>query len=577
MADDNETILARLKVQNRAGFVGDMRAASKAVLGFGLANEEAAAELELSKVESFAFRQGLYTLRRELFYSTAAVLGGTGALLHLGFAFDNARQEGTTAFTAILGSTSAARREMASLTNVSLETGLQLSTISDAAKTMQSFGFGVRAVNIDVKALGDFAQKSGGNLNTLVDVFDQIQQQGKLTSRNLLTLTSNGVPALAFLRRQLHLTAGQAAALQQGKLIIPARYALPALAAGIQARANVLGPNLGQEVGRTHARLAAIFGAGEQGIFSGATGLLDRFNAALDRGIAGMRGGGGVRGLLMGIDPSGRLLLGWKILKTVIDDVTGAIRILWMVLGPVVGIFSWLIGGLSQVAKRYGFLTPLVWGLAAAMKVLIAIYLLDRSRLVAVWAAQKLLNKEMLVSATLTRAWAAAQFLLDAAMTPEFAIVALIVGVAAGLYLLVTRVKAVREAFVTVFRDIKRVVVDAIDFLIKGWNLLHFHVGAFSAFGHHFGGFNVGVTPIPLLANGGNVLPGATAVVGDAGPELLSNRGGVAQVVPLSRHLQNGNGGSLLNVLVEPLTIKVYDKVLAEISFKAKQQREALA
>ncbi|MEV0227977.1 hypothetical protein [Nonomuraea sp. NPDC050786] len=75
----------------------------------------------------------------------------------------------------------------------------------------------------------------------------------------------------------------------------------------------------------------------------------------------------------------------------------------------------------------------------------------------------------------------------------------------------------------------------AINWIIRGWNSLSFtlprvdipYVGT-------FGGFTVGVPQIPYLARGGNIVGAGLAVVGEAGPELVSLPRG-AQVTPLGR------------------------------------------
>lgn len=71
-----------------------------------------------------------------------------------------------------------------------------------------------------------------------------------------------------------------------------------------------------------------------------------------------------------------------------------------------------------------------------------------------------------------------------------------------------------------------------IDWVLKGWNSLHFKVpGIKTPFGS-VGGFNIGMPHIPLLAEGGTVRTGGAAIIGERGPELLSLPAG-ARVDPL--------------------------------------------
>ncbi len=73
----------------------------------------------------------------------------------------------------------------------------------------------------------------------------------------------------------------------------------------------------------------------------------------------------------------------------------------------------------------------------------------------------------------------------------------------------------------------------AIDWIIGGWDKLHFRMpGVHTPFGT-IGGFNIGLPHIPLLAQGGTVWKGGVGIVGDRGPELLSLPAG-ARVDPLT-------------------------------------------
>ena len=82
---------------------------------------------------------------------------------------------------------------------------------------------------------------------------------------------------------------------------------------------------------------------------------------------------------------------------------------------------------------------------------------------------------------------------------------------------------------------IKNSFKGAINWIIRGWNGLQFTMPSINT---HIpgvgkvGGFTVGVPDIPLLAKGGTITRGGSAIVGDAGPEVLNLPRG-AQVQPL--------------------------------------------
>jgi hypothetical protein len=95
----------------------------------------------------------------------------------------------------------------------------------------------------------------------------------------------------------------------------------------------------------------------------------------------------------------------------------------------------------------------------------------------------------------------------------------------------------VANAFVTAFATVKNAVRGALDFLIRGWNSLQFKIPGVHVGPVHFGGVTLGVPQIPLLAQGGVVSSAGMAVVGEAGPELVSLPAG-AGVTPLDAGLR---------------------------------------
>lgn len=78
----------------------------------------------------------------------------------------------------------------------------------------------------------------------------------------------------------------------------------------------------------------------------------------------------------------------------------------------------------------------------------------------------------------------------------------------------------------------------ALNKIIGAWNSLDFTIGGGSFMGMSFPSMHLGTPKIPYLAKGGIVARSGAAIVGEAGPELVSMRRG-AQVTPLS----GGAGG----------------------------------
>lgn len=93
------------------------------------------------------------------------------------------------------------------------------------------------------------------------------------------------------------------------------------------------------------------------------------------------------------------------------------------------------------------------------------------------------------------------------------------------------------------FDGIKNSFKTAINFVIKGWNALHFSVPSFSFAGITTPGFNLGLPQLPYLATGGIVTGPTLAMLGD-------NTSGREAVVPLERAGEMGFGGTQIHVHV---------------------------
>jgi hypothetical protein len=545
VANEND-ILARLKTQNVRGFVSDVGAASKSLLGFSAAAEEAKVKSRLTSIEALGLRQSLYTLRRYSFWATTAMFGTASAALAAGIRFDDVKEQATGAFEAALGSASAARREVNLLTADTHKTGIQLTDLAQQAETMQSFGFAIKDVNTDVLALANYAERAGRGVSTfeqIVEVFDRVRQNGRLTSLDLRSLTDQGIPALRIIADQLHLTRSQTAALQNNKLVIPAQYALPALAAGIGQIADQRGTTIDQQLGVTHSYVSQIFGTGEHGLFGFITKGLERVNGRLAVAARGQQSGG-ARGLLLGLDPSGTLEHGYQTLAGVVHSLGAAFGFAWKLAYPFRVLLVILGGATYGLATHTGVLT-------FALKAAAFWWVTSRSFMLAyevgtraVAAAMFVYRAAQVVSAVATLFFTDATFTATDALTAlNLALLAnpvtwIVIGIAAlgvGMYLLVTRVHAVRDAFVWAFKEVKHAVRDVFNWIRDAWNLLTFHIPGFSVFGHHIGGFTLHVTPIgvlPGLADGGTLTASGDVVVGERGPEIL-RLPRAAQVTPL--------------------------------------------
>lgn len=559
MADEDDTILVRLRLQNGREFKAELAGAGAEVKAFGKHTGGATREAHL-------FGEGLMVARHSLQHVLFATGLTAAGVLHLGFAFAEAEEAGVTAFTAWLGTSAAARTEVEKLVDLTHDSGFQLPTLTAGAVKLEQFGFTARAVNETLDAIGNFAARfhlGTGGFDSLVSLFTTIQDTGVLGRRELRALRSNGINAIAILREQLQLTEAQVTAVRSGKLTIPARFALPALRVGMQRQADQVGTNLGQQVGITHSLFSEIFGTGEKGVFGFTTHGLERVNALLKRAVTGQREGG-TRGMLAALDPSGTLVNGWMVLSDVVHDGADAFLMVWRVAKPLLYTLGIGAGGLVWILALATGHTGL---LSLAFKVLAIWYLITRGRLVALIAVQKyklLLDKleyiQVWLGVRALQAQAGAQWALNIAMSanPIAVFIIAVAALSAGLYILAQRYERVRE----ILRDIAG-LSDT-----PGW--LNFALNAVPGIGQVRGTFQAGRAAYAGLVDGGRTLTRGGVVVGEGGPELL-HLPAAAQVTPL-----RGVGDRLQQVLQPIVELYIDSERWARIVTENKKSRATL-
>jgi hypothetical protein len=130
---------------------------------------------------------------------------------------------------------------------------------------------------------------------------------------------------------------------------------------------------------------------------------------------------------------------------------------------------------------------------------------------------------------------------------------------------IITGAHAIGTAFSAAWGAVTATFKAGLNWIIGAWNSLQFTVphvdlGPLGS----FGGQHVGVPQIPLLANGGDVASGGRAIVGDAGPEMLENRGGVARVTPLPG--KSGGGSRMLQPVVWQIDGRTIAEILVDVS-----------
>jgi len=113
------------------------------------------------------------------------------------------------AFGTMLGSADAAKSMIGNLTEFAKKTPFELPGVTQAARTLMSFGHEQDQVIPLLQVLGDVSAGTGKDLGELAVIFGQISATGKLTGGDLMQLTNAGVPILKVLGDQLGKTTGE--------------------------------------------------------------------------------------------------------------------------------------------------------------------------------------------------------------------------------------------------------------------------------------------------------------------------------------------------------------------------------
>lgn len=388
MSLSDELLLIRMQLLGARQVASESQLAAAGLLEVGAAEATVGREAEFAAEKQFLFGQSLYSLRRYLFYGTTAAGAFAYGIGKLGLAFDDARDGGVSTFTAILGSQRAASAEMNRLIALTHDTGFQLTELEQGEQQLLTFGLGAKTSTMYLEDLAIAAQKlhqGTSGLQTFLDVFARIQDQGQLTGRTLLQLTRLGVPALQILQKKLHLSPLQVSELQRGQLVIPAQYALPALASGMR---NLPGSfDLGAQFGKFRGYAGELAGVLLQPLFdrlSRKGGFLDRLDGRLAAATAGYKKGG-TTGLLDGLDPSGTLATGWGIFRNVLKATSNVLHVTYAAAKPFLPLLSALATILASVAGHGDLVKLMLYGLAIR-------YAYTRTASLAFWAANKLVG-----------------------------------------------------------------------------------------------------------------------------------------------------------------------------------------
>lgn len=141
-------------------------------------------------------------------------------------------------FTTLLHSADLAKKTIADLEKFSVETPFQFAGLADVSKQLVAFGFKAQELIPILRDVGDTAAAVGGDqaeqaMNSIAQALGRIQNSGKLTAREMMELTTQGVPAWRYLADAIGTSVAEAQKrVEQGS--IGSQAALKALREGMQ-------------------------------------------------------------------------------------------------------------------------------------------------------------------------------------------------------------------------------------------------------------------------------------------------------------------------------------------------------
>lgn len=605
MPDESSWLTVKARLQGARQFAADAALDARALKGVGDAAEVAGRKSAFAAEKTFLLGEEMYSLKRYSFWAITSLGLTAGAVVKMGYSFNEAKDKGTVAFTSLLGSASRARKEMNALVNVADQTGISLENLTSAARTMTTFGFTVKQTNAYLKDFANYAQfkdLGSGGVNSLVSVFNQIKNTGKLDARGFRQLQALGVPESA-LTKGLGLSQGQAFLLQHGQAYIPASVAVPQLASWLNRYAGGQPKSVGVQFDILRQNLSTLMGGIEEPLNAWLGRNVPRWTGALQRGSAGFQRGG-VAGGLNAIDRTGTAANVWKTLTGTVSILTQTLRALWDIARPFVFVLGLAVRAVSIVTSN-------LTALKLILDPLIGLYLADR--------AQTLyrIGKERILGVEQTTTSGSLVALRDAAIGAADALTLIKGGGAAGaagsaaaagaegglLGSLAAKGGAAgllaRGGTIASRLGKGLLLFTAFnDFTTKNPNsrrdssVLSGHAWA-KAFGGSVGGFfggkwigqDIGAAlhpgrKIPGQANGGRTTIGGLSLVGERGTELLNLPQG-AQVMPLGGGGLDGLTQSIVAALerarIVPAGVYLGPDKVGEAVFKWKSDQAALA
>ncbi len=398
----SELVEVRLKVQDRNKFIADMTAMGYSVKGFAKETANAGKQMKEAGGHGWWFNQALFTLRRTVFAGTIALAGMGAAAIALGLQFNNSMDQARIAFTRFLGSPAAAQVEIEKLYKFAADTPFEFAGLVDATKQLLAFNFTVKEVNALIPEVSDAIAGMGlgqDGIQRTVLALGQMHSAGRILGQDLRQLMELGLVDPQDFMKRTGISQDQFANI--GALNMPSKVGIDAITAYWKEKFGGASADFQKtwqgRLSTLHDYSSKLFGDMirplQNRLKDELFPSLTKIAQIADQGF----NEGGLRGAVKAVDDyknsGGRLLMMY-------DRIVGAGTAFVNFLKTVIGLFvdSWKILGIALIPALFlleealNITTFALEELGPVLKPLIALLLAYRIALLAVWAAQKLVN-----------------------------------------------------------------------------------------------------------------------------------------------------------------------------------------
>lgn len=227
----------RIRLRDARQFQAEAKASAAAIDDVGKKSKTAGSNAKLGERGFIGMESAMGLAKR----TAAGLVAGLAALgtagLVQGLRYDATMEQNVVAFKNFLGSTEAAQKQLDTLAQMAATSPFEFPDIVTASRKFLAFGFSVEETNRILGVVGDTIAGIGGGsaeIQRMTLALGQMRAKGKLSAEELLQLTELGIPAYDILREKLHLTNEQVANI--GTAGISAEQGITALMEGLSER-----------------------------------------------------------------------------------------------------------------------------------------------------------------------------------------------------------------------------------------------------------------------------------------------------------------------------------------------------